>query len=679
MKRCFYFVATVFMSCMLHAQNVMTPNDLLDFQRIGNEQVSPDGKFLVFLVTRVDVAENKSVRRVERVDLQTREQKTLVSEDINPSQISIHPDGKTLGFLSSQSGSSQYWEVALAGGPPLRYTDEKDGISLFMYSPDGKRLLIGKRIKMDKSPSEAYAGVPETKARLIDGLMYRHWNAWDDYSYNHLFLLKYRSDDVAGEANDILKDERFHAPTMPFGGTEEICFSPDSKKILYTCKKESGTAAALSTNTDIYSYDISSGKTENLSAGHPGYDKQPSYSPDGNKIAWLSMATAGYESDKNRILVKDIKKGTEEDITANFEYSAEAYCWNRSGSKIFFISTVNGTRQIFEYHVKDRKIRQVTRGVNDYTSVHAVGEGNKEYLVAGRMSMSYPLSLYKIDMNGMDDPLEYINAAKLSRLKMGNVERRMIKASDGKEILTWVIYPPGFDPAKKYPALLYCQGGPQSPVSQFFSYRWNFQLMAASGYIVIAPNRRGLPGFGKEWNDAIQGDYGGQAMQDLLSATDEMAREPFVDESRLGAVGASFGGYSVYWLAGNHNKRFKAFISHCGMFNMESWYGSTEEMFFANSDNGPYWEEKNKENYKKHSPHRYVDKWDTPILIIHNELDYRVPVSEGMQAFTAAQSRNIPSRFLYFPDEGHWVSKPQNSLLWQKVFFEFLDEWLKKP
>ena len=401
----------------------------------------------------------------------------------------------------------------------------------------------------------------------------------------------------------------------------------------------------------------------------------PVWSPDGRYIAWNSMATPGFESDRNRILVYDLQTGGFVEITEGMDLSFGHVAWSSDGKTIYASGGVEATYQLFAIDVKSRKMRQITEGVHNYSDPAVAGN----MLVASRVSMSAPAELYRVnEKNGNAEQLTFTNKVFLESVKMGDVEKRWITTTDGKKMLTWVIYPPFFDKNKSYPALLYCQGGPQSAVSQFWSYRWNFQMMASNGYIVIAPNRRGLPSFGQEWNDEISGDWGGQAMQDLLSAVDEVSAEPYVDQTRLGAVGASFGGYSVYWLAGNHDKRFKAFISHCGLFNLESWYATTEEMFFANHDlGGPYWQSQRPETYLKDSPHLYVDRWDTPILVIHGENDYRVPISEGMQAFNAAQLRGIPSRFLYFPDEGHWVLGPQNGMMWQRVFSEWLDKWLK--
>lgn len=658
-------------------QKLMEPIDLLKFQRIGGEIVDSKGEILIYLVTTINVEADKGVRRAEMFNLKTGEQRTLIPESFNPHQLSFSPDGKKVGFLSAQSGQTQLYEISLTSQTPEQITHIEGGIHFYQYDPQGKYLALGISVKLDSTATEIYPNLPKTQGRIIDGLLYRHWNAWNDYHYNHVFLAPYKTGVNRSEAMDIMAGEKFHSPTMPFGGADEVTFSKDGSKLIYACKKLHGTASAVSTNTDLYEYDIASGSTKNLTQFNVGYDLHPSINPTGTQLAWLSMERAGYESDKNRIITLDFKTQAVKDLTANFKYSVESFAWSNDGKEIYFTSTINATAQLFVYSFKDGKIKQLTEGMHNYNSVHPIGNGAKTQLIASRVSMSSPANLYKVDLKGNANALLKWNDDLLNSLAMGKVEKRMVKTTDNQEMLSWVIYPPNFDSTKKYPTLLYCQGGPQSPVSQFFSYRWNFQLMASQGYIVVAPNRRGLQGFGSEWNDAIGHDYGGQAMQDLLSAIDDVAQLPYVDENRLGAVGASFGGYSVYWLAGNHQNRFKAFVSHCGMFNMESWYGSTEEMFFADYDNGPYWLEKNKENYLKHSPHQYVQNWNTPILVIHNELDYRVPLSEGLQAFTAAQKMGIPSRFLYFPDEGHWVLKPQNGLLWHAEFFKWLDTYLK--
>ena len=440
-------------------------------------------------------------------------------------------------------------------------------------------------------------------------------------------------------------------------------------------KKMIGKDFAISTNSDLYLYDIKNEITTNLTKGMMGYDRNPVFSPDGKYLAWNSMERDGYESDKNRLFIMRISNKIKEDLSANLDRTCNSPHWSSDGKTIYFSSPEIGTYQLFSIDVLTKELNQITSGQHNYYSFIQ----NDDYIVALKASMSAPHELFKIDIStGKNVPLTTINNDLIENIKMGSVVGRWVKTSDGKDMLVWVIYPPNFDPNKKYPALLYCQGGPQGTVSQFWSHRWNFQLMAANDYVVVAPNRRGLPSFGQEWNEQISGDWGGQAMKDLLSAIDDIKTEPYIDSDRLGAVGASFGGYSVYWLAGNHNKRFNAFIAHAGWFNLESWYNSTEEMFFANWDlKGSFWQKNRSKTWETDSPHQYIANWDTPILVIHGAKDFRVPESEGMQAFQAAQLQNIPSKFLYFPEENHWILTPQNGILWQRVFFEWLDQWLK--
>lgn len=415
-------------------------------------------------------------------------------------------------------------------------------------------------------------------------------------------------------------------------------------------------------------------KTKNLTAFNKGYDKNAVFSHDGKKIAWESMETPGFESDKNRIMVMDLESGEYKDYSRDFDQSSSGFVWSQDDDKIYFISGTNATYQLYELDLASQNIRQLTEGRHNYHSLNLAGDK----LVASQMTMSMPTEVFLIDpQSGEQKQISFVNKHILDGLKLADIEERWVKTTDGKDMLVWVIYPPNFDADKEYPALLYCQGGPQSAVSQFFSYRWNFQMMAANDYIIVAPNRRGLPTFGREWNDQISRDYGGQNMMDYFSAIDALKEEPFIDEDRLGAVGASYGGFSVYWLAGNHDGRFSAFISHCGMFNLESWYGTTEELFFANHDlGGAYWEDPKPHSYK-FSPHKFVGNWDTPILVVHGEKDFRIPYTQGMEAFNAAQLQGIPSRFLVFPEENHWVLTPQNGILWQREFFKWLDKWLK--
>ena len=655
--------------------NIMSPEVLWSFGRVSEPEVSPDSQWVLYGVTFYDISQNKGNRELFLMKVDGTDSKRITTTKFSEYQAMWRPDGKKITFLCAKSGSMQLWEMNPDGKSWKQITNIENGIGGYKYSPDMKTLAYTTEVFPEKQLKELYTDLPKASGKIYTDHMYRHWDTWVT-SYSHIFIAGLTTEMITG-GKDIMKDEPYESPVMPFGGMEQINWSPDSKVIAYTCRKKKGVEYTVSTNSDIFLYEVGSGSTTNLTDGMMGYDINPVFSPNGRKIAWQSMERDGYESDKNRLFVYDRVVHSKTDYTWDFDQNAENIAWSTNSGLIWFISDWHATDEIYKLDLACGEITKITDGIHNYTCV--VPAGNK--LIATRVSMSKPAEIYAVDpVTGKDTQLTNINTDLLNQLSMGKVEKRWIKTTDNKEMLTWIIYPPNFDSTKKYPTLLYCEGGPQSTVNQFWSYRWNFQMMAANGYIVVAPNRRGLPGFGKAWNEQISGDYSGQNMKDYLSAIDEMSKKPYVNKDKLGCVGASYGGFSVFWLAGNHEKRFKAFIAHDGMFNLESQYLETDEMWFVNWDlGGAFWDKSNPIAQKSFatSPHRYVQNWDTPILVIHSELDYRICVTQGMQAFNAALLKGIPAEFLYFPDENHWVLKPQNGILWQRTFFNWLDKWLK--
>jgi dipeptidyl aminopeptidase/acylaminoacyl peptidase len=663
------------------AQDRLTPELLWQLKRVSGPAVSPDGSRFVYGIREYDLEENRGSTDLWIMPIDGGSPEQLTDTPASEFNYTWRPDGRRIGFLSSQSGSAQLWEMNPDGSGVAQVTDISGGIGNFSYSPDGGHVAFTRAVKLDETPDEIHPDLPLANARIIDELMYRHWDTWHDYTYSHLFVAEY-SDGRVGEPIDIMPRERYDTPLSPFGGGEQIGWSADGRAIAYTSKKVSGAAYAVSTNSEIYVYDLASGSTTNLTEGMMGYDTEPRFSPDGRYIAWLSMERDGYEADRSRLFVRDLAGGNPRELTVGFDQDAHGPEWGADGRSIYFTSDIRGTVQLYVASVSEGQasgstIRKITDGVHNYGGFGLADGSAGTGIIASRTSMSAPADIYSVDPTSGDaTQLTFANTDILDRITLGRVEERIVRTTDHKDMPAWVIYPPDFDPSRQYPALLYAKGGPQGAMSQSFSYRWNFQIMAANGYIVIAPQRRGSSSLGQEWEEQISGDWGGQAMQDLLSAIDELAREPYVDADRLGAVGASFGGYSVFWLAGNHAGRFKAFISHDGVFNLESMYGSTEEMFFVNFDmGGPYWE--NADSYRRFSPHLFAESWDTPILIVQGGQDFRVPASESMQAFTVAQLKGIPSRLLYFPEENHWVLSAQNGILWQRTFFDWLDRYLK--
>ncbi len=663
-------VAFVYMTALAHlitAQNLqtITPEILWQVGRVNLSDARPDGAYFIYSVAQPNVEANTFTTTYYLFQMKNR-QATALPTGVEGAKFS--PDGNFIHYLLD----GQVFSQALDGRAQTPLSQHAaDG---FLVSGKGTYLLTHQAVPYIKQPNETHADLPKTTGKLYDGLFYRHWKSYDNGKRNNYFLSVADSTGKYGFPENIVNGP-YNAPTKPFGDISEATFSPDERFVVYACRKEAnGTAEARSTNTDLYLYEIASKKTLNITEGLFGYDKEPAFSPDGKYLLWTSMATPQYEADKPRLLLLDTRTNIRRDMTESWQYEVIQPKWSKDSKTIYFLSAQDFTYQIYAMDVATGRIRQLTRGRHDFDHFEVTNAG----LIATKHSMTEPNEVFLVDpASGKFSQLTNVNTTLWSSVKKAKVESEKVTTTDGQQMHVWTVLPPDFDPNKKYPTLLYCQGGPQSATSQFFSYRWNVQLMASQGYVVVVPCRRGMPGSGQAWNKAISGDWGGQAMQDLLTATDHAANKNYVDAKRMGAVGASFGGYSVYWLAGNHNKRFKTFISHCGIFNLESFYGTTEELFFAEFDLGqPYWQTPNSPTWLKHSPHKYVQNWDTPILIIHNELDYRVPIGEGMQAYQAAQLKGLKSKLLIFPDEGHHISKPQNSLLWQRTFFGWLEETL---
>ena len=656
----------------------MTPEALWAMGRIGGMNVSPDGKKVVYTVAYYSVPENKSNREVFVMNADGSDNKQITKTGFAENEAVWIKGGTKIAFLCNESGSSQLWEMNPDGTDRKRLSDYDKDIEGFAFSPDEKKVLFISQVKTVNSTADKYPDLDKATGVIITDLMYKHWDEWVTTA-PHPFVADFDGKSISNPV-DVMEGELFESPMKPFGGIEQLAWNTTSDKIAYTSRKKTGKEYAISTNSDIYVYDLNTKQTTNITEENKGYDTNPTYSPDGKSIAWLSMERDGYEADQNRLMVMNLETGEKTFVSKDFDSNVDSYCRSADCKRIYFTGVWHGESQVYQIDLANgNKITPLTEGMYDYASVALLGDK----LIAQRHSMSMGDEIYSIDLTGDHTvtQLTFENKHIYDQLTMGKVEERWMKTTDGKQMLTWVIYPPQFDPNKKYPTLLFCEGGPQSPVSQFWSYRWNFQIMAANDYIIVAPNRRGLPGFGLEWNEAVSGDYGGQCMKDYFTAIDEVAKEPYVNKDRLGCVGASFGGFSVYWLAGHHDKRFKVFIAHDGIFNMEMQYLETEEMWFANWDmGGAYWEKQNATAQRTfaNSPHKFVDKWDTPILCIHGEKDYRILANQGMAAFNAAVLRGVPAELLIYPDENHWVLKPQNGVLWQRTFFEWLDMWLKK-
>ncbi|WP_315024046.1 S9 family peptidase [Alloprevotella tannerae] len=681
--------------------DLLTPEVLWSFGRIGSVNVSPNDNKAVYTVSYFSKEQNKSHSVLYTMALSNKTSKLLTASSYNERGGAFVNQGKSIIFLSNASGSSQLWMMNADGSNRQQISHEKTDVNDFLVSPDNKKIIMIMDVSQHHSIQENDKDLPKASGMVINDLMYKHWDHYVTTA-PHPFVADLNASSITNPI-DLLASESYECPMEPFGGAEQLAWSPDSKLIVYTSRKKVGLKYAISTDGDIYLYDLTSRKTVNLckpsdykepestptqslqaqavnqqqSDFNVGYDQNPQFSPDGRYVAWLSMARDGYESDRSRLCVYELSTGKKQYVTESFESSVNDFLWSSNSKDIYFTGVWHGVANIYATNLKG-SVKKLTNDIADYSLV-SLSPSNKG-LIAKKHSMSQADELYEVGFNGKVSQLTFENKAFYDQLTFGEVKERWVKTIDGKEEQCWVIYPPHFDPSKKYPTLLYCEGGPQSPISQFWSYRWNFQIMAAHGYIVIAPNRRGLPGYGMEWLEEISGDYTGLCMQDYLSAIDDIAKESYVDKDHLGAVGASFGGFSVYWLAGHHEGRFKALIAHDGIFNTQQQYLETEEMWFANWDLGSApWVKDNNQMKKAfaQSPHLFVDKWTAPILCIHGQRDFRIEYTQAESAFAAAKLRGIPAQMLLLPDENHWVLKPQNGILWQRTFFRWLDKWLK--
>ena len=652
---------------LMKAQQVMTPEILWTLNKFSVTAVEPSHAGIIYSVGKIDLNTEKTNRQnfylnfeknqILKMDLLGK--KSIFQWDKN----GVYATEGDKIYISKDNGLS--WAEFYTIG-------DADNI---VISPDGKKVAFSKAVQVEKLlGKDKYADLPKTTAQIYTDLNHRHWDAWNEGKYNHVFVASI-SDDVS-KAKDLLDGQKFDTPQKPSGGSEDFIWSSDSSQLLYVCKKKSGKEYATSTNTDIYTFDLASGKTENITEGMMGYDVNPKFSPDGKSLLWQSMARDGYEADKNDVVVMDWVSKKKTNLTKNWDESVVGdVAWSNDSKMIYFTTAKRGTKQFFALNPKDAKVNQISDGAFDVNEIVAF---QNDFAFVTRTDINHNADLFKLNLkDGTMLQITQVNKENYANLTPSKSELKMVKTSDGKEMGVWFHYPPNFDPNKKYPTLLYCQGGPQSALTQYFSTRWNFALMAANGYIVVAPNRRGMPGWGTKWNEDISKDWGGQPMRDYLAAADFAKTLPFVDGSRMGAVGASYGGYSVFMLAGIHENRFKTFIAHDGLFDMKSWYGTTEELWFANWDlGGNYWQNPQPKAYTDYNPSNFVEKWNTPIMVIQGGIDFRVPYEQGQEAFQAARLKGLKTKFLYFPNENHWVLHPQNGLVWQREFFEWLKETL---
>jgi dipeptidyl aminopeptidase/acylaminoacyl peptidase len=653
-------------------KSILTPETLMGFQRISEPKLSPEGKWILYNIGTPNIPDNKIYKDLYLISIDGKDNKRLTNTPYSKYNSIWSPDGSQIAFISMKTGTPQINVCNSDGSDLHQVTDIPEGVSNISWSPDGKYFSFTSEVQIDKTPQQLYPELPKTNVRIWDKLPVRHWDEWLTGKYSHLFIVPAKG----GNPIDMMPGEAYDSPVKPFGGAEQIAWSPDGKEIAYTSKKVNNYS--FTTNNDIFLIPVTGGKAVNITESLKGADQDPIYSPDGKWIAFHSQEREGFESDRNRLMLYNRQNHELKELSKTLDQWVGQFIWAPDSKSLYFSAENGATVQIYQMQVADGSWKIVTKGNFNYENGLDITPDGKT-LVFGRMSMVEPVDICTMPAAGGDvKKITTLNDALLSTLKPITFTEKWIKSTDGKRVQCWVVYPPDFDPKKKYPMITYCQGGPQSTISQYFSYRWNFYIMASQGYVIIAANRRGVPGFGQAWNDAISKDWGGKPMQDVLAATDEMLKEPYIDKNRVAAVGASAGGYQVYWLEGNGKGRFSAFVAHSGVFNQESEYGATEEIWFPDWENGgPYWDPKYKPYYEKNSPHKFTQNWNTPIMISAGEMDFRVPYTQALEAFTVAQAKGIPSKLVLFPEENHWVLKVQNSILWQHEFFNFLDKYCK--
>jgi dipeptidyl aminopeptidase/acylaminoacyl peptidase len=672
MKRILLILTFVFFSINLYSQKTFTAEDLNTLKRITEFTVSPDGNWIVYRLSTPSIADNKIYSDLYAISIDGSRTIQITNDNANDWNAVFSPKGSLLAFLSTRDGSPQIYVMDFPDGTPKKVTNIDAGVENVKFSPDGKFFVFTSEVKLFKTVAEKYPKYDKAKVRIYESLPVRHWDSWIDENYSHVFYLPISG----GEPIDIMPGEPYDVPLKPFGGSDQIDVSPDGTEIAYTCKKMTGLDFVKQTNSEIYIYSLKDRTTKNITKGLTGYDWSPLYSPDGKWIAFISLERNGFESDRHRLMLYNRQTGSIAELPKNFDQWIEEKAWSPDSKYLYVAATDSGVVSLFEVSVETGNVRRLTKDRSDHGGLIATRTG---MLIYSKQNILNPVEIYALNLkNNKETQITRINQEILNQFKKVKVEERWIESVDGSKVHCWVVFPPDFDPSKKYPMITYCQGGPQSMVSPRFHYRWNMYLIASHGYILLAPNRRGVPGFGQKWNDAISGDWGGLAMQDLLAATDALVKEPYVKKDGLAAIGASAGGYTTFWMAGNHKGRFRALLSHNGVFNFESMYGSTEELWFPDWEyGGPYWIEKNRPFYEKNSPHRYVSNWNTPIIISVGERDFRVPYTQGLEAFTAAQVNKIPSKLIVFPEETHFIAKLQEFLIWDREVFDFLDKYCK--